>query len=308
MISVVIPLYNKEASIANTMKSVLAQTYADYEVIVVNDGSTDGSMQVLSQFQDSRLHVINKENGGVSSARNAGIAAAHGEYIALLDADDEWCPDYLDHMAGLALQHPECDVVACRYQTRYDDGSVHPITLNKLHITQGKGIMGNYFEVASCSHPPIWTSAIMVRKLAMETVGRFPEGITSGEDLLTWARLACRYKIAYDNTYCGATFCIKGESLDTDLRRHPEKNDYVGQQLMELYRNNSKIAGLKRYVSLWYKMRSSIFMQASNPIECIRNGAKALAYYPLNYKCLIYMVLSFMPRTLRKKILKLLAS
>lgn len=90
MISVVIPLYNKDKQIAKTLYSVLKQTYPNFEVIVVNDGSTDNSLSEVSKISDSRIRLICQENKGVSAARNRGIQEAKSDYIAFLDADDEW--------------------------------------------------------------------------------------------------------------------------------------------------------------------------------------------------------------------------
>jgi len=90
MFSVVIPLYNKERSVKNTIESVLNQTFQDFEVIVVNDGSTDNSLEVVKSFNDERIRIINQKNSGVSSARNRGIKEAKYEWIAFLDADDLW--------------------------------------------------------------------------------------------------------------------------------------------------------------------------------------------------------------------------
>ena len=90
MFSVVIPLYNKELSIINTIQSVLDQTFQNFEIVVVNDGSTDRSVEMVEQFNDPRIRIINKSNGGVSSARNRGIQEAKYELVAFLDADDFW--------------------------------------------------------------------------------------------------------------------------------------------------------------------------------------------------------------------------
>ena len=94
-ISVVIPLYNKENAIVKTLQSVFDQTISDFEVVVVDDGSTDNSLEVVRAIRDARIRVIHKENGGVSSARNVGIKAAKGQYVALLDGDDLWQPNGL---------------------------------------------------------------------------------------------------------------------------------------------------------------------------------------------------------------------
>lgn len=105
-ISLVIPLYNKEDAILKTIDSVLKQTYSDFEVIVVDDGSKDNSLRVVQSIEDPRLRVIHKENGGVSSARNRGIREAKGDYIALLDGDDLWEPTFLEEQIRLIHDFP----------------------------------------------------------------------------------------------------------------------------------------------------------------------------------------------------------
>ena len=101
--SVVIPVYNKAPYIARTLTSVLAQNFDDYEIIVVDDGSTDDSMQKLRQVQSPKIRIIRQENQGVAVARNTGILAAQGEYIAFLDADDAWLPEYLQTILYLLM-------------------------------------------------------------------------------------------------------------------------------------------------------------------------------------------------------------
>ena len=96
--SVVIPLYNKEHYIAGTLRSVLTQTFPDYEVIVVDDGSTDHSLQACKTVQSDKIRIVQQANQGVSAARNKGIELAAGEYICFLDADDTWHPDYLQNI------------------------------------------------------------------------------------------------------------------------------------------------------------------------------------------------------------------
>ena len=108
--SVVIPVYNKAPYIARTLTSVLAQNFDDYEIIVVDDGSTDDSMQKLRQVQSPKIRIIRQENQGVAVARNTGILAAQGEYIAFLDADDAWLPEYLQTIDHLVENYPQSDI------------------------------------------------------------------------------------------------------------------------------------------------------------------------------------------------------
>ena len=112
MISVVIPLYNKEKQVKQTLRKVLEQTFSDYEIIIVNDGSTDSSAEIAREFEDHRIKVIDQENAGVSAARNRGIKEAKGNFIAFLDADDEWDKDYLAAQHQLTIDYPQCDVFA----------------------------------------------------------------------------------------------------------------------------------------------------------------------------------------------------
>ena len=101
IISVVIPLYNKEKKIEYTLKSVFTQTFQNFEIVIVDDGSTDNSVEEVEKFTDSRIRLIHQTNAGVSAARNRGIEAASGELIAFLDADDVWMPEYLATQYGL---------------------------------------------------------------------------------------------------------------------------------------------------------------------------------------------------------------
>ena len=196
MISVIIPLYNKETLISKTIHSVLSQSYRDFEVIVINDGSSDKSVNVVEEFHSEKIRIISQQNAGVSAARNRGIEEAQGKYVAFLDADDEWRPDYLENQMLLAHQFPECDVVAHSYDFCRSGTIVHP-RLNGVPFSGDKGVLENYFKVSCLSDPPLWTSAVVVKKRAIKNVGGFPVGIKSGEDLLVWARLALQFKIAY---------------------------------------------------------------------------------------------------------------
>ena len=96
MISVVIPLYNKRGLVSQTIATVLAQTYNGYEIVVVDDGSTDGSIDEVKAIADPRIRIVSRQNGGVAAARNTGIQHARGEFVAFLDADDRWAPQYLE--------------------------------------------------------------------------------------------------------------------------------------------------------------------------------------------------------------------
>jgi glycosyltransferase involved in cell wall biosynthesis len=185
IISIVIPLYNKEIEVSRAIKSVLNQTVQDFELIVVNDGSTDKGPDVVRAINDPRIRMINEENGGVSAARNRGIKETRSELIAFLDADDEWMPSFLETIFRLRRNYPSCSVFATNYLYGHINGSFTPPIIRELPGFPWEGIFKNYFKVASKSNPPIWSSAVALTKKAITSIGGFPVGITFGEDLLT---------------------------------------------------------------------------------------------------------------------------
>ena len=296
-ISVVIPLFNKCESIKRTLLSLTTQTFKDFEIVIVDDGSTDKSAEIVHSFNDSRIRLISQLNSGVSVARNSGIKEAKGEFVAFLDADDEWRPNYLEKVNFLIEKYPECNIISTDYIQRDVHGreiqtKVKGIKWNGLH-----GILDNYFEVASQSNPPLWTSAVTIRKKALEEIGGFPVGIKSGEDLLTWARLACRNKIAYSRRPL-AIFNIEGYSVKEKPKRVPPEVDIVGEELVKL-RNEFHPEGMVKYISFWHRMRSSIYMRLGMRRKSIREALIGLRYNPLNYKLYVFIILNFLPKSLQ---------
>ena len=303
MISVVIPLYNKEKQIACTLQSVFEQTFQNFEIVIVDDGSTDNSVEEVEKFDDSRIRLIHQTNAGVSAARNRGIEEASGELIAFLDADDVWMPEYLATQYGLYQKYPEGSVYASNYEFRDSEGKVTPTIIRKLPFEGEDGILSNYFEVASCSHPPICSISIMVKKTAIQAIGGFPLGIKSGEDLLTWARLAVSGVIAYSRK--SLAMFIRDEGLfnkDQQLRV-PEKEDIVGQELKKLYNINRHIIGLNKYVALWHKMRTRIFIDKKDRRKAIKECLISMKYN-MNVKILVFLVLIFLPSSFSRKVFK----
>ena len=297
MISVVIPLYNKATSISSTLECVLNQNFTDWEVVVVDDGSTDDSANIVGSMDDSRIRLIRQPNAGVSAARNRGAIEAEGEFIAFLDADDEWDKYYLATQYELTQKYPDCDVFAMNYEFQDINGKKTSTIINKLPFNDVDGVLSNYFEVASCSHPPLWTSAVMVRKSAFQNIEGFPVGIKSGEDLLTWARLACRYKIAYCKTPL-AVFNVEGYDTKEKPKRIPAEVDIVGQELKKLYKTYDA-PGLKQYVGLWHKMRSSIYMRLRMRDKSIKEAIYGLRYSPTNIKLYAFTILNLLPKKIQ---------
>src|ERR1051325_11534551 len=123
MFSVVVPLWNNRATVRETVASALAQHFADFELIVVDDGSTDGSVETLAGMDDPRLRIVRQANAGPGPARNAGIAAARADWIAFLDADDLWLPDHLAELDRVRTRFPDAGLIGTAYLM---DGAVPP--------------------------------------------------------------------------------------------------------------------------------------------------------------------------------------
>lgn len=308
MISVVIPLYNKEKSIASTLQTVLNQTFTDYEIVIVNDGSTDNSVTEVEKVQDDRIRLIHQQNAGVSAARNRGVEEAKGELIAFLDADDEWKPEYLATQYQLSLKYPECSVFACNYEFRDVEGKVTPTIIRKLLFTGEDGSLSNYFEVACCSHPPLWTSAVVVRKKALLAIGGFPVGVKSGEDLLTWARLAYKYKIAFSRRVCACYILpdkLGNQSRDSHIKDIKQVPDFIGGEIDSFYKRSSgKLKkDIREYLSFWYKMRASINLSLDYRYPALLCSCRSLYYNPCNWKVYLFYILVIMPYPVIKQIL-----
>ena len=201
MISVVIPLYNKQDSIVATLQSVLAQTYTDYEVVIVDDGSTDNSAQVVEEFisaypqplpKGKGVRLVRKANGGVSSARNTGIMEAKGEYIAFLDGDDLWDKKYLETLHELICDYPDAVIygIGC---AQVSGDNVELTNVDKPR----RGEVDNIWDYSV----HYWTgSSATCRKEDLLAIGMFDSRMTHGEDLDVWWRLLLRGKGAYDST------------------------------------------------------------------------------------------------------------
>ncbi|MBX3256824.1 MAG: glycosyltransferase family 2 protein [Chitinophagaceae bacterium] len=189
MFSIIIPLYNKEQYVSKTLESVFAQTFQQYEIIIVDDGSTDKSVEVVKGFTDPRMRLISQKNQGVSAARNRGISEALFNYIAFLDADDWWEPAYLEEMKHLADKYPEC--------TMY--GAAYKVVRNRKTFFEcaevPEGVVDDYFKMR-VKYPVTWTSATVVKREAFNIVGGFPVGMIAGEDGYMWCKIADKYKVA----------------------------------------------------------------------------------------------------------------
>lgn len=199
MFTIVIPLYNKAKSIANTIQSVLGQSFADFELIIVDDGSTDHSVAVVNQFADERIRLIQKDNGGVCSARNVGIAQARYEFIALLDADDYWDADYLLEQQKLITDFPQAAMWGINFAETFEGKLIHelPTALPKGY----RGLVENYFTMKGRVSDLFCSSSVVVRKSAFDVAGLFDERLKYSEDIDMWYRIIIHFPVVFYDCY-----------------------------------------------------------------------------------------------------------
>jgi glycosyltransferase involved in cell wall biosynthesis len=190
-VSVIIPTYNRANLVGKAIKSVLSQTYQDFEIIVIDDGSTDNTEEVIRSFKDKKVKYIKKykKNKGISVARNIGIKMARGKYIALLDSDDEWLPEKLDKQSKvLQSESPEVGVV-CSWSYNIDEKGNY---ISKRCLPK----KGGYIYEDLLSTNPISVPTVLIRKECFNRVGLFDDLLNAQEDWDMWIRIAKYYRFA----------------------------------------------------------------------------------------------------------------
>lgn len=191
--SVIIPVYNKAPYVKKAMDSVLSQTFRDFEIIVVDDGSSDGSFSVAQTVLDGcdvPRQLIHQENAGVSTARNNGVAISHGDYLCFLDADDWWDPAFLEKMDGLIRAYPDAGI----YGTNY-----YVVKNGNKRIAVSSATTGyiNYCQTYRKLQMPLWTGAVCLSRPEFDKMGGFRPHLKLGEDFDLWIRIALKDKVAF---------------------------------------------------------------------------------------------------------------
>ena len=188
--SVIIPLYNKECEIEGTIRSVLSQTRLPDEIVVVDDGSTDRSAEIVQRIGSPLIRLVAQPNAGECAARNRAIAEARGEYLALIDADDEWEPGFLAEIEAMIGEFPGCGLYCTGFSVVSHDGLFPARGLDR------RGVVGNFFRDSAHRYIAIPSASCIPREV-IDTVGGFPEGMKMAGDLYMWIKIARRYRVCY---------------------------------------------------------------------------------------------------------------
>lgn len=196
-ISVVIPLFNKERYIARTLDSVLKQTFKDFEVIVVDDGSTDNGAEIVRGFDDPRIQLIQQVNQGESAARNRGVDEAKSDFVAFLDADDEWMPKHLEIIFRLIEHYPAAGMFASAYKIQTANGRIHWPNYKCIPNPPWEGLLQDYFKSGAYGDYPVNSSVAVIPKKILKDVGGFPEGYWWAPDADLFGKIALKYPVAF---------------------------------------------------------------------------------------------------------------
>ncbi|MDA9576126.1 glycosyltransferase [Flavobacteriaceae bacterium] len=241
--SIIIPLYNKEKYIQNTIESALHQTFTDFEIIVVNDGSTDSSLAIVEQIEDSRIKIFSTKNGGVSKARNYGIEKAQSDLIAFLDADDLWEENHLESLYKLWKKYPNCGLYASGYSKKFDNS--RPIKAVFAGLENFFGVVEDFFK-SSTVDCVAWTSAIMIPAYIFKKTGYFNDSLKSGQDTDLWIRIALKEKVAFNSKITALKVTYRKEN-------HLSNSKFVIDRLkiFEYFKQDeNKNSSLKKYLDL----------------------------------------------------------
>jgi glycosyltransferase involved in cell wall biosynthesis len=269
-ISVLIPLYNKEQDIAKTIDSLLKQTFVDFEVIIVNDGSTDGSLDVVRTYKDERVTLYDNQNQGVAKTRNFAVSKATAEVVAFLDADDYWHPTHLAVIAKALVAFPSHQWYATAYEKKHTATFTTSMRSPARDREAGWcGVINNYFE-NSLVDALAWTSAVAMRVSFFETLLGFDHTITNGagEDTDLWLRAALKAPLVFCNTITAQhnligsnrishTATLRRDYMPLDKYNKDAEKDVLLKKYLDLNRYSfaiqHKLAGdtasFKKYVS-----------------------------------------------------------
>lgn len=303
-VSVIVPLYNKEKWVARCLSSVFLQSYRDFELIVVNDGSTDAGTSIVRTFHDHRMRLIDKENGGEASARNNGIKNARGRYIAFIDADDEWQPDHLLVLLAAMSAYPDAVVVCDEYRgqewtfANVSDGAemvpvnaaMKTVDCHRFHYLDQ---MTAGVFVTSCS-------STMVSAATLHTYGvLFNEGMKRGVDLNFWIKLSGLGDFIYCD-FKGAIY--HRDDFSSEMNRSRKEGEAMPDYFSGMARSDFNADQLKRikHFLAWEYMKNA-YQNRCIPFKITEMKTMTLGKRSVLFDS-AYLMIRFAPRLLLRLI------
>lgn len=301
--SIVIPLYNKEKSITRAIESVISQTSENFELIIINDGSTDDSLIQASSYNDPRIKIISQANQGVSSARNLGIKNAKHLWIAFLDADDMWLPEHLTELEKIIKKIPDAGMVATQsFETKktFPENNKKNNTIKEI----------DYFLLASKKIGIINSSCVCIRKDILDKIGGFSVEYKLGEDLELWAKVALEYKTAISKKITSIYFRDHGGVMLTSMSKQKTKEISKKINISDISPSCSFLIKMMDNqlirkeklpsVILYINSRLAAIIRSSLIKKNIKQAKETSKLFlkPRNTKILLYLYLTLLPKNL----------
>lgn len=282
--SVVVTVYNKSKYIESTIESILNQTHTDFELLIIDDGSSDNSLEVINSIKDKRITVYANENQGVSAARNFGLHKAKSDYIAMCDGDDIWLENHLSELKSLIETFPDCGIYATSYEKHFFNTYV---TLPKFSHVEPPffGIVTDYFKTCLVDNI-LWTSAVAIPKKIINNGYTFDEKLGWGEDIDLWIRIANNCPVAFSSLPT-AHKIIHVEDNHLSLTKNIPNLMFMLDKHLEAEKNNPS---LKAYLDI---NRFAIAMEAKlrNDYTNYKTVKENIDHKHLNWKLKLLLLL-----------------
>jgi glycosyltransferase involved in cell wall biosynthesis len=273
VISVVIPVYNKEKFIANTIYSVLNQTLSDFELIIVDDSSTDKSLSIIDSIKDKRIKTYSIKNSGVSKSRNYGVEKSSSNLIAFLDADDLWKNNHLEQLYKLYLENPNCGMYAMSYIKNINFKSYKK---SYFGLSNFSGILENFFTSSSVDCIAS-SSSVMIPLFVFKKINGFNENLKKREDTALWIKIALNYKIAFSTI-------TTVEIVITEHGNHLSKSHENPWYFFDLFKfQEQNNVDLKKFLDL-NRFSEAINFKLNKDHNNFKKIIKSINYRNLNFK------------------------
>ncbi|CAN8140127.1 Glycosyltransferase 2-like domain-containing protein [uncultured Thiomicrorhabdus sp.] len=300
--SVIVPLYNKEEFIINTLNSILKQTFDDFELVIVNDGYTDESESIIKSYEDKRIRLINQTNQGEGAARNTGLANSKGKWFALIDADDLWADTHLEELVQVIKNNPDAKMVSTKSVPL--NAKDIPINLHANGVSEIKTV--DYFVEASKYIGVVHSSSVAIHKTVLGKVGGFSDW-KAGADLEMWARIAFHFPVAISRKQTSFYLKNTGGVMDqlsvNTPRAYPEgvvtlenlspSVRYLNSELLTLLKSDSRCKSIAIYINsrITSKCYSSYVNGYLQDFPMLTN----LALEPYGAKVIFWKFVSILP-------------
>ncbi|HIK58844.1 MAG: glycosyltransferase family 2 protein [Verrucomicrobiales bacterium] len=316
-ISIIIPTYNSARYVTEAIESVLNQTYKNFEIIVIDDGSTDNTKEVLHPYLSAgQIQYIYQKNKGPGAARNTGIKVTKGAYIAFLDSDDSWTKDSLEKRFELIRSSDNIDLVFSDYFYQQADGQEILSLKSKGFLTQfsrfsdqeKKGIIFKDYSLEDIIELPfhMWTGTVLVKKTTITGVGSFRNDINVGEDTDMWLRLVKKSRIGFVDKPCAYYRRFRGRLTSGNPLDYAQARLVFFSQLLKDNKSNKCVCNvIRKKIAIVYYDLASYFHENQSGFQAKKNLLKCIYNNPWDRLPYEFLVSSMLPERLRK-VLKIL--